>query len=235
MSEWAAKRFWSEASVVEAEGGFTVHLDARPVRTPAKSAMIVPTRAMADEIAAEWQAQDDLIKPDQMPVTRAANSAIDRVGPQFTEVAEVIADYGDCDLICYRADSPQELVARQIEAWGPLLAWSADALQAPLEPRIGVIHAPQDPASLQALRVRVHAFDAFELTALHDLVALSGSLVIGFAVCHNFREASALWETSRIDENWQIEQWGVDEEAEIEAARKRDAFMDAYRFYKNCR
>jgi len=235
MSDWAAKRFWTDANVVETPEGFTVHLDTRAVRTPAKSALIVPTQALAEAIAAEWQAQEDVIQPDEMPVTRAANSAIDRVGPQFREVADLIADYGDSDLICYRADTPQELVARQNAAWDPLMAWSGSALDAPLQAQTGVIHAPQDPASLQALKARVHACDAFELTALHDLVALSGSLVIGLAACADYRSISELWELSRIDEMWQIEQWGVDEEAEAETARKRRAFLDAHLFYKNSR
>lgn len=235
MSEWAAKRFWTDASVVKVESGYTIHLDTRPVRTPAKSALVVPTRSLAEEIAAEWQAQEDLIKPDEMPVTCAANSAIDRVSPQFREVADLVADYGDSDLICYRADTPQELVARQNAAWDPLMEWSASALDAPLEARAGVIHAPQDPTSLQNLRALVHEFDRFELTALHELVALSGSLVIGLAACADFRGISDLWEMSRIDELWQIEQWGADEEAEIVAKRKRAAFLDAHRFYKNCR
>ena len=117
MSEWAAKRFWKEAGVSETDQGFGVHLDGRRVRTPAKAELIVPTHAMAQAIATEWDAQDSKIVPDTMPVTRAANAAIDKVAHQHAEVARMIADYGDSDLLCYRAESPAELAARQAEAW----------------------------------------------------------------------------------------------------------------------
>lgn len=234
MSEWAAKRFWTQARAQEVSGGYTVHLDDKPVRTPAKAPLIVPTSPMAEEIAREWQAQEELIRPDEMPFTRSANSAIDRVAPQRAEVAALIADYGDSDLICYRADSPEGLVARQAAAWDPLLAWSADHLEAPLSANTGVMHAAQDPASLAVLKQRVDALDPFELTALHDLVALSGSLIIGLAACIDLHPAADLWAISRIDEDWQIAQWGADEQAESDAAVKRAAFLDAHRFYKAC-
>ncbi len=234
MSEWAAKRFWTQARAMKVEDGFTVHLDDRPVRSPAKAPLIVPTRAVAEEIAQEWQAQDTLIKPDTMPFTRAANSAIDRVTPQHAEVAALIADYGDSDLICYRAEGPDGLVRRQAEAWDPLIGWAADHLDASLRTQTGVMHVAQDAGALSRLRQRVAAFDAFELTAFHDLVALSGSLVLGFAACSDLHPVDHLWDISRIDENWQIEQWGADEQAEADAAVKRTAFLNAHRFYKAC-
>jgi len=231
MSEWKAKRFWKAADVVEAGHGFTVQLDGRSVKTPAKAPLVVPTHAMAQAIATEWDAQEDTIDPNSMPVTRAANAAIDKVSHQHAEVAQMIAGYGDTDLICYRTDSPVELVERQAAAWDPLLDWAADTLGARLKPITGLMHSPQDPKALAALAQRVHHMDAYRLTAFHDLVGLSGSLIIGFAALHDLHKIEALWQVSRIDETWQEELWGVDEEAQKQAARKESEFLAAKRFH----
>lgn len=229
MSDWAPKRFWKAAEVSEAEGGLTILLDGRPVRTPAKAPLILPTRAFAEAVAAEWQAQGDKIRPATMPMTRFANSAIDKVTPQFAEVADMLAAYGETDLLCHRADAPAELVARQAAIWDPALDWGADNLGARLIPTIGVMHRVQDPVALSRLRELTHAFDAFELAAFHDLVSLSGSLVLGFAVVRGFGAAETIWNASRLDETWQEEQWGVDDESAAQAAVKRQAFLDAAR------
>ena len=232
MSEWAAKRFWKETSVSPCEGGFEITLDGRGVRTPAKAPLVVPTRAFADRIAAEWEAQEDKIDPTEMPATRAANAAIDKVTAQFDEVVHMLSDYGDSDLLCYRADSPQELVDRQKEAWDPVLDWASSALDARLEPRTGVIHAPQDPAALAALRSRVGQMTAFELAAFHDLVTISGSLILGFAVTENHLSADAAWAASQLDETYQAEVWGADDEASDAAAKKEQSFLNAAIFYR---
>lgn len=231
MAGWTPKRFWTAADVAPAEEGFTVVLDGRPVRTPGKAALIVPTLAMARAIAAEWDAQEGEVQPRTMPVTRAANAAIDKVRAQKAEVAAMIAAYGESDLVCHRVDAPAELAARQAAVWDPLLDWARDSLCAPLIPTTGVIPRTQPADSLAALARRVSALDAFALTALHDLVGLSGSLVIGLAAMEDaVLPVERLWEVSRIDETWQEEQWGVDAEAaEIVAARRRD-FLQARRF-----
>ncbi|GAA0308855.1 ATP12 family chaperone protein [Rhodovulum strictum] len=231
MSGWTAKRFWTAADVAEAGDGFTVLLDGRPVRTPAKAEFVLPTRAMAEAAAAEWNAQEGALRPQTMPVTRAANAAIDKVRVQHAEVAALIAAYGESDLICHRAESPAELVARQAAGWDPLLDWARTALGAPLRPGRGVLPCAQPGESLAVLGGRVAAQDAFALTALHDLVALSGSLVIGLAALEGaVAPIERLWDLSRIDETWQQEQWGVDDEAaEVAAARRRD-FLQARRF-----
>jgi chaperone required for assembly of F1-ATPase len=230
MSVWKAKRFWKEAVVVAVDGGFSVHLDGRTVKTPAKTALIVPTRAMAAAIAAEWDAQTGEVDPRTMPVTRGANAALDKVAHQHAEVAQMIADYGDSDLLCYRATGPAELIARQAAGWDPVLEWAAHTLQARLHAAHGVMHHPQDPDALTLLSARVHAFDDFELAAFHDLVSLSGSLILGFAVEAGHLPVDAAWQLSRIDEDWQIEQWGEDEEAMSMAATKRSAFLQAKTF-----
>ena len=234
MSEWKQKRFWKKAETVPVADGFTVHLDGRAIKTPVKAGLIVPTRAIADAIAAEWDAQEDIVKPHTMPVTRAANAAIDKVTPQFVEVADMLAAYGDSDLLCYRATSPDELTERQAELWDPLLDWAETALNARLVTFAGVMHQAQSPESLQELRQRTHALNAFELAAFHDLVSLSGSLIIAFAAIKGHLPPQTLWEVSRLDEIWQQEQWGKDDEAEAAAAIKAEAFFAAKRFFDLC-
>ncbi|NCM95872.1 MAG: ATPase [Rhodobacterales bacterium] len=235
MSAWAPKRFWQNARVEPCDGGFTVRLDARPVRTPAKAALVVPSLTMASAIAAEWQAQQGTIKPETMPVTRSANAALDKIAPQFAEVAGLIAAYGASDLLCYRATGPAGLVARQAAAWDPMLAWAAEALAAPLAVTAGVTPITQPAASLARLTAKVHACTPVELAALHDLVMISGSLVLGLAVTHGHADARTIWQLSRIDEDWQIEQWGQDHEAGESAALRRAALIHAERFHHLCR
>ncbi|GFE65143.1 ATP12 family chaperone protein [Litoreibacter roseus] len=231
MADWAAKRFWKKSDVVDVDGGFGIVLDDRPLRTPAKSSLVLPTRDMATEVAREWDAQDGKIEPLTMPFTRSANAAVDKVATQHAEVVDLLAAYGDADLICYRADGPEGLVHRQAEHWDPLVDWAATDLKAPLCVQLGVMHEPQAPDSLARLRTQVAALDAFQLTAFHDLVSLSGSLVIGLAAIKGFETPEQLWTISRIDEDWQIEQWGEDEEASELAETKRNSFLHAHRFY----
>ncbi|WP_439561586.1 ATP12 family chaperone protein [Roseinatronobacter sp.] len=231
MSGWVKKRFWQNAVVEAADGAFTVTLDGRSLKTPAKAPLLVRTRAVAALIAAEWDAQGDIIAPDTMPATRAANAAIDKVRGQKAEVTEMIAAYGDSDLLCYRAEAPQELVQREMQAWDPLLDWAAHRYGVKPATFVGVIHAPQPAELLTSMRTDVERLDAFELTAFHDLVSMSGSLIIGLATIDQFATPPDLWTASRVDEEWQIEQWGSDEEAERLAAGRKAAFLDAARFY----
>ena len=234
MNTWAARRFWTTARVLAADGGFAVHLDDRPVRTPAKAPLILPTEGLAQAIADEWQVVEGKVNPAVMPFTRMANSAIDKVTPQFDAVAAMLAEYGGTDLICYRAEGPAALVARQAAAWDPLLDWAAAALQAPLVSTQGIRHSAQAQASLDRLHMAVRALSPCQMTAFHDLVAISGSLVLGLAVTRGRLQAEAAWTLSRIDEDWQIEAWGVDEDAAEMAARKRADFLLADRFFALC-
>lgn len=231
---WARKRFWDSATVAEVPGGYVIALDGRRVNTPAKRPLLVPTRRMALAIAGEWAAQGDIIAPLTMPVTRSANAAIDKVAVQRDEVAALIAAYGDADLLCYRAEAPEELVRRQSEAWDPPLFWAAEALGAALEPRTGVIHAPQPQAALDALSGQVHGYDAFRLAALHDLVSLTGSLVLGLAAAFGWREAGDIWRRSLVDERWQQEQWGADSEERAREDMREAAFRHAHDFFGMC-
>lgn len=234
MSAWKAKRFWKEARAVACDGGFTVQLDDRAVKTPAKNPLVVPTLAMAEAIALEWDAQQGLVKPDTMPVTRAANSAIDKVAVQFDEVLRLLAAYGDSDLLCYRAEGPAELVGRQTLHWDPLLGWAAEALAAPLAVTVGVVHVAQPGPSLARLTEALRGLTPFELAAVHDLIAISGSLVLALAVTRGQISVAQAWTMSRIDESWQNEQWGVDEDAAALEAFKREALFAAARFYALC-
>ncbi|MEP3685560.1 MULTISPECIES: ATP12 family chaperone protein [Sulfitobacter] len=227
MSDWKAKRFWKDAAVVEVDGGFTVELDGRRVKTPAKRPLTLPTRAMAEAVAAEWQAQEKQIDPRTMPVTKTANAAIDKVAVQKDEVVDMLAAYGDSDLLCYRADNPAELVARQAAEWDPMLDWAAAFLGVNLETRQGIMHQPQSPDALAEMHRRTAALDAFELAAFHDLVSLTGSLVLGFAAYEQAFDPQKIWALSRLDEVWQAEQWGRDDVAEQEAEIKRQAFLHA--------
>ena len=231
MSQWRPKRFWKTATVAAAEGGFAVRLDDRRVMTPAKHSLILPTEALAQLVAAEWDAQNGLVNPETMPTTRMANSALDKVAPQYDAVADVLAAYGETDHLCYRAVDPPALIARQAAAWDPLLDWSAQKLNASLRSTPGVIPVPQDPVAIARLRQHIRDLGPFRMAAFHDLVALSGSLVLAFAVARGRLSHQEGWSTSRIDEDWQISLWGEDEEAASVALRKRQSFAEAARFY----
>ncbi len=231
MSEWAAKRFWKEASVEETDGNYAVLLDGRSVKTPAKATLRVPTRSIAEAIAAEWQQVDEKIDPSLMPYTRSANAAIDKVSVQFQEVADMLAAYGESDLLCYRADSPEGLAARQAERWDPILDWAHQTYGGRLIPTAGIMPVTQDAAAVTALSAPLYQATPFALTAMHDLIALSGSLVLALAVTRGQLRPDEAWALSRVDEDWQSEQWGKDEEAEQAAEIKRLAFFHAAEFH----
>ncbi len=228
---WKPKRFWKAVTVEAVEGGFTVRLDARPVKTPGKNLLVVPTQALAQAIAAEWDAQQGLVRPDTMPFTRAANSALEKVAPQFDEVVGLLAAYGETDHLCYRATGPVELIARQRAGWDPILDWCATALNAPLTAVAGVMHIAQPPASTDRLHRMTAEMSPFQIAAFHDLVGLSGSLILAFAVTHGRLTPQQAWELSRIDEIWQAEVWGIDDDAEALAETKRLAFHQAASFW----
>lgn len=235
MSGWKAKRFWANVTVVEeAEGGWGVRLDGRGVKTPAKTALVVPTKAMAEAIAAEWQDQAEMVDPRTMPVTRSANAAIDKVASQRSEVIDLIAAYGGSDLLCYRVETPITLVDRQEEGWGAWLRWAKTSLGVELVSAKGVMHIPQDAKALATLHALVAGHSNFEIAALHDLVGISGSLVLGLAVSQGALDPEEGWRLSRLDEDFQAEVWGEDEEAVETAIRKKADFLHAHRFMTLC-
>lgn len=232
MTEWKAKRFWTHADVEPAGDGWQVVLDGKPVRTPGKHPLILPTQALARAIAAEWDAQSDVIDPTSMPLTRSANSAIEKVTPQFDAVAEMLGDYGGTDLLSYRAVEPDSLSQAQADAWDPLLDWAHSEHGARLTTTKGVIPVVQDDGAQARLLARIKALDPWGVTALHDLVTLPGSLILGLAVLDGRLSADEAFALSRIDEDYQAAQWGEDEEAADAAARRLEAMRDAERFWR---
>ena len=206
------KRFYQEAAILPAGEGHGLALDGRPIKTPAKRELTLPTVALAAAIAAEWNAQAGEVRPAEMPLTRLANTATDRVRPQRALVARQIADYAETDLVCYRAIRPPELTARQHAVWQPLLDWAVLRYDAPLDITAGVIPIAQPAASLRAFAVAVSAQDDFALAALHLATAACGSLVIALALVNGRLDASAAFAASQLDESFQIEAWGEDPE-----------------------
>jgi chaperone required for assembly of F1-ATPase len=217
------KRFYREVQIGDQDSGMQVLLDGRPVRTPAKNLLSLPTRPLADGIAAEWNAQDETIDPESMVLTRLANSAIDSVGQNRDLTVTEIARFTATDLVCYRVADPDELAVRQNSAWQPLVDWAAGQFQAELAVTDGLLPVAQSEACLSALRVAIEAFDDFPLTGLHAATAACGSVVMGLALGHGRIDGETAWEYSLIDETYQIESWGEDyDAADRRAALKRD-------------
>lgn len=224
------KRFYTHVSVVEDEGGYTIQLDARPVRTPARASLSVPSVAMAAAIAAEWRGQGDQLDPASMPITGMANAAIDHVAGNKAEFAAGVSRYAQSDLLCYRADGPDTLVARQAAAWDPLLDWARRRYDVDFAVTQGIIPVQQPDETLARLAAVVQAFDPFRLTGLSTLVTLSGSLICGLAVVEGGHDIEAVWHAAEIDEAWQAEQWGEDAEAGARAALRAADFSMAGAF-----
>jgi len=208
------KRVYKEVAARRVEGGsWGVFLDGRPLRTPAKRELSVPSQRLALEIAAEWDAQDTDIRPERMPLTRLAATAIDRTAAERDKVVADVANYAGTDLVCYRADQPPALATRQETAWGPLIDWAARRYDAGLAVTAGIVPQPQSPASLKAFATVVASFDDFRLTALQAVTAACGSLVIALALSEGRLDPEAAFAASQLDETFQIEAWGEDAEA----------------------
>lgn len=224
------KRFYAETGILEGEGGYCATLDGKPVLTPGRARLEVPTRALGLAIAAEWAAQEDDIAPATMPLLRLAATAIDRVEGQRETVIEQVAVYGASDLLCYRAEEPPELVERQREVWQPLLDEAAGRFGGRLAVTAGITPVEQDAAALSGLRAAVAAHDHMALAGLHGATALTGSLVIGLLLAARALEAEAAWRAARVDEDFQIEKWGEDAEASAAAEAQRAELFAAARF-----
>lgn len=227
MSEWGTKRFWNSVTVEAGPEGFSIRLDGRPVRTPAKRTLVLPTQAIARHVAAEWEAQEERVDPATMPWTRSANAAIDKVATQRREVMDHLAGYANTDLLSYRAAEPAELVLRQQKSWDPLLDWLECRHGVRFEVTRGVMPVVQGATCVSRLVRSMEPMSSFQLTGFHDLVTLSGSFVIALAAAERAFPVQDLWSASRLDESWQVEQWGEDVEAAEESARKMRAFFHA--------
>jgi len=221
------KRFYKVAAATP-DGG--IALDGRPVRTPGRAPLVAPTAALADAIAAEWDAQGDQIDPRAMRFTGFANAAIDRIAPDLVTFAQGLSVYGESDLLCYRADGPAALVRRQAEAWDPLLGWAAKRYDVAFNVTAGIVHVAQPPATLERLAAATLARDAFALAGLSPLVTISGSLVVALAVAEEAVLVDEAWSAVIVDEQWQAEQWGEDALAVQALAARRDDFAAAAEF-----
>lgn len=213
MLQKTIKRFYKSAGVAEAEGGFAIQLDGKPVKTPAGKALVVPTKALAEAVAAEWEAQEAEVKPHSMPLTQLASTALDRVGPERAAILEQLMHYAGTDLLCYRADFPPDLVERQARQWQPLLDWARAELGADLAATEGVIAIDQPAAALASLRARLESCDTWRLTAVQSAAAAAGSLVLALALEAGRLSSAETFALSQLDESYQIEQWGEDAEA----------------------
>jgi chaperone required for assembly of F1-ATPase len=224
------KRFYQTAAVGEVEGGYALLLDGRGARTPAKNKLVAPSRAIAEAIAAEWAEQGTDVDPTSMPVTRLANSALDGVAKTLAETRADIVSYAGADLLCYRAEGPEALALMQAEAFDPVLAWAEAALDARFILSAGVMHVAQPGRASVAVRAAVEAYEnPFAVAALHGLTSLTGSVLLALAVARGARTAGEAWRVAHVDEDFQIRQWGEDDEAMARRAARWREFEAAAR------
>ncbi|MEP7221436.1 MAG: ATP12 family protein [Novosphingobium sp.] len=224
------KRFYKHVDVAESDGRFQVLLDNRPVRTVGGKLQQVPTRALAESLAAEWAAQGVDITPATLVLRDMADYAIDAVAPDPAAAVLALLPYGETDTLCYRAEPDEALHERQLAVWEPLLHRAEQRWDVAFERVSGIIHRPQPTATLARLRAVLTARDAFTLAALRSLAGLSASLVIGLLALEPGQDGEALWNAANLEEDWQVELWGKDHEAEVLRARRYSDFTAAMRF-----
>ena len=224
------KRFWKEVTVAAESDGWAIRLDERPVRTPARALLSLPTEALAEAVAQEWRDVGETIDPRAMPLTGLANAAIDRVAPDREAFAAGLARYAEADLACYRAEGPAELVRRQQESWDALLAWARRRYDLDFATTCGLMHVNQPRATVERLTHAVASLDAYRLAGLSPLVTIGGSLVTGLAVLEKAVTPVDAWRAVSIDEQWQLDQWGSDAEAEAALENRRKDFFAAAKF-----
>jgi chaperone required for assembly of F1-ATPase len=224
------KRFWKTAEAVARDGGWTIELEGRPVRTPARELLTLPTARLAEAIAVEWNDVGETVDPRAMPLTGLANAAIDRVAPDRQVFAAGLAKYAEGDLACYRAEGPCELVERQAESWDALLSWARRRFDVDFRTTSGILHVDQPAATVEQLSHAVAALEAFHLAGLSPLVTIGGSLIAALAILEGGFSVEDAWRAVSLDERWQLEQWGSDAEAEAALENRRSDFFAAARF-----
>ncbi|WP_294330577.1 ATP12 family protein [uncultured Sphingomonas sp.] len=220
------KRFWKTVTIADG----AIELDGRPVRTPARALLTLPTPPLAEAVAEEWRGIGEEIDPRAMPLTGFANAAIDQIAPNPAPFAADLARYGESDLLCYRAELPEPLVERQAAHWDPLLDWARTRYDVHFETTAGIMHRPQPPATVARLQEVVAALDPFRLAALSPLVTISGSLVAALALLEGAATSETVWRAAQLDEDWQAEQWGDDDLATRARNVRRADFDAAVRF-----
>jgi chaperone required for assembly of F1-ATPase len=224
------KRFWTKAEAIQQDEGWAVELDGKPMRTPGRIALGLPTRALAEAVAEEWNAVGETLDPRALPLTGLANAAIDRIAPAREAFVANLANYALGDLACYRADGPPPLVALQAERWDGLLGWARRRFDVDFRTTSGIMHVDQPPATVERLAHALTILDPHTLAGLSPLVTIGGSLVAALAVQEGALPAEEAWEAVSIDDRWQLEQWGSDSEAEVALANRRRDFLSAARF-----
>jgi len=224
------KRFWKDVSVERESEGWTVRLDGRPLKTPARRRLAVPAQGLAQAIADEWRSVGESVDPRAMPLTGLANAAIDRVQPDRQAFARSVANYAEADLACYRAEGPQGLVSRQEDRWDALLTWARRRYDVDFATTSGLMHVHQPAATVERLSHAVSALDAFHLAGLSPLVTIGGSLVAALAVEERALSPEQTWDSVTVDDRWQLEQWGADAEAEATLENRRRDFFAAAKF-----
>ncbi len=223
------KRFYETVSLEPQDDLVRLLLDGRSVKTPAKAEVKVPPGDFAEALAAEWGAQAEEIDPASMPLTRLANTVIDGVSTRRAEVAADVVGYGHSDLVCYWADAPAALVEAQERHWRPVLAWASTHLGANFKTTVGITAISQEPAAIAALAADIAALDDYALAALHEMTSLSGSVLISLAVLRGGLSAEAAWQAAHLDETYQAEQWGVDDEAKARLDGREASYLAAVR------
>ncbi len=224
------KRFWTDVALNQQDGGWSIALDGRPLKTPARATLAVCRRALADAIADEWRACGKEIDPRTMPLTGFANAAVDHVAPAPARFADELARYAEGDLLCYRADHPPKLVAAQAAAWDPLLDWARRRYDVDFVVTTGIVHVSQPPATAARLAAELGIAPPFALAALSPIVTIGGSLVTALALLEGGVDVDTAWQAVTVDERWQIDQWGDDHEAVAALANRRHDFAAAARF-----
>jgi chaperone required for assembly of F1-ATPase len=225
------KRFYSNAAMLETDGGFAVTLDGKPIRTPSGRKVIVPVREIADAIVAEWRDQKEFIDPLTMPMTRFANSVVDAVVDRVDAVTEDIAKYFETDLLFYRAGHPEALVARETAHWDPILFWAAEALGAHFILAQGIVHIRQPESAIAIARAALPR-DAWSIAALHVITSVTGSALLALALLRGVADADQVWAAAHVDEDWNSEKWGVDEEVAARRTARMVDFSAAVRILK---
>lgn len=230
MTAAPARRFYETVSVTGTTAPFSVALDKRPLRTPLKRAFELPTRTLAEAVATEWDQQSEKIDPATMPLTRLANTAIDRVASDRDRIIGEIVDFAGSDLVCYRSEKPQDLVERQARTWQPVLDWARQTPGAEFDVTEGIVHVAQPATALRAMKDHLAQRTSWDLTAIHNVTTLTGSALIAAMACSGAIPASEAWAAAHVDEDWQIEQWGWDEEARHRRNFRKREFDICLRF-----
>lgn len=224
------KRFWTDVAVIAGPDGHAITLDGRPVRTPGRLPLAMPHAALAEATADEWRAVEKDIDPRQMPLTGLANVAIERIAADPLPFIANLAAYAESDLLCYRAEAPEALVARQAAAWDPLLDWARQRYDIHIEVVSGIIHRAQPPLTLTRLADALAARSPFALAGLSPIVTITGSLIAALALIEGAADADTVWRAAQVDEDWQIEKWGDDDLAIATRTAHRADFDAGVRF-----